>query len=567
MRFTKGAILLHIPTLFSTIADAHQVALVPQRESVEASPSSLDWLQRNGSFCSDSALPGIQSKAQNASLGDNSTVKQPMHVVVLGGSFTAGVGAGCETNRKRPSNECAWPHHLQRVMQSRGIPVLVENFAIAGSSAPGALPIIVGRLVASNAANPVDVVLIDYSPNHAALLSGKKKSSTAGSGLSKTQEVLCGTEALVRTLRCLSPHRPRVVFVEEGSRHVWPHGTLAAKYGFLVWNSKEITESNAHLPEARHQLLALEIADAWEEIYNKPFSTRSQSSKQDQFKYCDNRQEPAVDKQPELEACPTEVAAEPGFVTRKYTNASVANGFIPRSHAPLSCCSKRILEGTFAHCALPLKFATGYELEQSLAHAVDPNGTWHLFEDKPGKPGIIADDRTTSFDAKGLPNLAHSTHPADSPALELISPTRFTTSKRQSDLVFNVPMTKSGLITITYLRSYENMGRALVWLDTDSPENARVVKCLDGTWPLNVSLTDTFTWLPNRFFEKSKHHGEGGPRTKDWYRNGNHTLHVRLLNRGDVDSSCPKIGDPMKSAVPTPPGAGNKFKILSLTSC
>jgi len=578
MYVTKRAVSLLISTvaLFLEV-DSHQIEHNASTKPSIALPSSLDLLQQHYSPDSYSALSGTQSeflRVKNASYGYSSTAKPPMHVVVLGGSFTGGVGANCETIRKRPSRDCAWPHHLERIMQSRGVPIVVENYAIAGSSAPGALPIIVGRIVASNAANPVDVVLIDYSPNHAALLVGKKKSFMAKGGLSKAQEVLCGTEALVRTLRCLGPRRPHVVFVEEGSRHVWPHGTLAAKYGLLLWNSRKVTDPNPHLPEASHQSLALEIADNWNEVYKKSFSPKPRRSKQGQFKYCDNRQEPAVDNQAELEVCPAEVSAYPEDHYRKVLNVSVSREIIAPKQAPPPCCTKGVLEGVFAHCALPLKFATGYELQQSLARALDPGGIWHLFEDKPGKPGMIADDRIPSFDPYGLVDGATSGQLLDSPnspPLELSSSTSTSNSRTQSDLVFHVPLTKSGLITITYLitylRSYENMGRVLVWLDAESPEKAKVVKYIDGSWSLNVSLTDTFTWLPNRFFVKSKYRGEGGPRTKDWYRTGNHTLHVRLLDRGNIDSSSWNMGDKIEPANPAPPGAGNKFKISSLSSC
>jgi hypothetical protein len=489
--------------------------------------------------------------------------EQRLHVVVLGGSFTAGVGAGCETQR-RLAVDCAWPRHLERALQARGIPAVVENLAIAGSSAPGALPILVGRLVALNVVRPVDIVLVDYSPNHAALLSGQKKSATVGSSLSKAQEVLCGTEALVRVLRCLAPRRPPVVFVEEGLRRVWPHGVLAAKYGLSVWDSRKVTSANAHVPEASHQVLALELAEAWAKLAGSQLVAGRLSPAPPEGKTapCANHKSPPLKQQPALHPndwCPAEAAATSAAAAAVAATAAVAAGTIASKQPFPPCCTETVLESSFAHCTAPLLFATGNELEQPLASA-PTGGLWRLFEDKPGKPGFIADDRVLDVDASGL-------HPITA-ALGLAQYQSSTTKTgAMADLVFDVPLTASGLITITYLRSYEHMGRVLVWLDAETPEAAKVVKWLDGHWHYNVSLTDTFTWLPNRHFVKSKTRGLGGPRTVDWYRAGSHTLHVRLLARGENASISWNMGDPLTPAPPALRGAGNKFKILSLSSC
>ena len=80
---------------------------------------------------------------------------------------------------------------------------------------------------------------------------------------------------------------------------------------------------------------------------------------------------------------------------------------------------------------------------------------WRCYEDRPGKLGWIAAGAAASTGA-----LAFEASPAELPA--------------------------GGKLTVSYLRSYEGMGRARLWLDDDR-EHALT---LNGTWAAPTSQTD-----------------------------------------------------------------------------
>lgn len=59
-------------------------------------------------------------------------------------------------------------------------------------------------------------------------------------------------------------------------------------------------------------------------------------------------------------------------------------------------------------------------------------------------------------------------------------------SRRQATITFEMPLSTQGSLVAAYLRSYEGVGRALVWLDDDSD----VAQPLDGLWASRTSQVD-----------------------------------------------------------------------------
>merc|ERR1712070_398279 len=135
----------------------------------------------------------------------------------------------------------------------------------------------------------------------------------------------------------------------------------------------------------------------------------------------------------------------------------------------------------FVHCKRPLFLATAWELRP---HKIV--GDWRLFEDRVGKPGFIIDDRLERNDVSP-PMVNHTQFDGPHP-----------------ELTFKVPLTIRGEISISYLKSYENMGRMVMWLDTKEPTEAFSTAMLNGMWQLNYSMTSTHHWIPNKLHVKQK---------------------------------------------------------------
>jgi hypothetical protein len=234
-----------------------------------------------------------------------------------------------------------------------------------------------------------------------------------------------------------------------------------------------------------------------------------------------------------------------------------------------SCCKPVMLSKSFPHCLKPLLVQYGYDLSPIIpsvsSNAVnskmseggdnDSNerarsdslltstSLWKLYEDRNDKPGLIIDYFSNH-------------HHQQTQDTSISTPESVITT----EVVFKVPLSNDGIITITFLKSYDViMGKVLVWLDTLSPTNAKHLKILDGWWEYNVSLSETFTWQPNRPFIKNV-----GYRYFSYYKEGFHDLHVRLITsrdyhikyEGNVITSD-RSRDPTRS----------KFKLLGITSC
>jgi hypothetical protein len=69
---------------------------------------------------------------------------------------------------------------------------------------------------------------------------------------------------------------PKIIFIEEGRRHIWPHEVLAQRYGLLVYQSQSLTVSNPHVDANVHATFALELAVQWEYLL-EPWANASSS--------------------------------------------------------------------------------------------------------------------------------------------------------------------------------------------------------------------------------------------------------------------------------------------------
>jgi hypothetical protein len=146
------------------------------------------------------------------------TNEEVVHIVVVGGSLTAGTFLECDDGPTSAKSgfTCAWPQRLQTLLNehakaSNGPRVVVSNLAKGGTTTPWAL----GEFhrIPTNA----DLVLVDYDVNDGALLNdipqGSRSSDKEDHLGSMRRQLVAASEVLLRQALSLSS-RPAVVWLD-----------------------------------------------------------------------------------------------------------------------------------------------------------------------------------------------------------------------------------------------------------------------------------------------------------------------------------------------------------------
>ena len=465
---------------------------------------------------------------------------RPTRIVVWGGSMTFGENACTGKTYDDAPTECAWPARLEPLLRGRpGLKLangthaslgalVVENWAVRGTFTPCTSAMNIGRVVSETgvqqAAQPIDLILIDYAVNDERILhmTGTNKAVFLG-------QIRAAGEAIAIALRCnvtaLAPHWPLVAFVNFRTNGELPYLKIAQNWDLPYFpvsmprGPKDFTAeefAKAHPSGAVHQFFAESVVAAFA-------------------------------------AAATKVAehfAHPADASGSSADMAVAAANVYRERA---CQSKTALTSDkertpFIACASPLflwdartefgssQINSGRNSTESAFAAVATisskkaswDAAWALQEDVAGKPGLVADD------------------------------------PRGARASFPIMLSPHGSVSISYLASYEHMGRVRVSIDgKDIAFNMQHHKRgtgwwdIDSLWQSNASIELTTARVPLDVLQ---------------IKAGAHDLRIELLaasnNRmpggknikNDMDADRRKWHVKMRDG-------HNKFKLTRIVSC
>ena len=392
---------------------------------------------------------------------------RPTRVVVYGGSMTEGKncrdpaaggprGTGDDTLFAR-QRLCAWPARLERGLRAawRTANLTVENRAVAASCTPCSVGAMLAALARDDAAAlRATLVLVDYSINDAAVASGDKRRAGAASGddaRARGANLLAAVEALVRGLRC-SPRvlssPPPIVFVETAAV-VDAHLRRAIARARARGAARACSRSRSLVSERPSALNPVTVAVGADDA-RAPLSNRSVAHA---YKlpvvHVPYRSGRTGHGAPKLVHPPVEVHARVaetiGRALERVAAAAVPAADRAADATPAAVCPARPLTPErsrlpYTSCLRPL---TEWHAEADARGGGGGGPTalrrWAMIEERPGKPGLIADE------TKGF-------GPGDAPAAS-----------------FRVALgPDEGMVVATYLRSYENMGKAKLYVGDEN---------------------------------------------------------------------------------------------------
>jgi hypothetical protein len=170
----------------------------------------------------------------------------------------------------------------------------------------------------------------------------------------------------------------------------------------------------------------------------------------------------------------------------------------------------------------PTDIRTRIDMAEECGEPFHRNGSWRCYEDMPGKPGWIAEQQQSA-------GLGSSTSVGSGQPLP------------PQALTFVMRANSRGKLIVGYLRSYEGMARASLFVNGHSDHFVT----LDGLWESNTSQTQfaMFQWsaIANHTILGSSHHP----------------------SRVQVTLTVPAVGTRPYDV----PGRASKFKLVELRSC
>jgi len=426
--------------------------------------------------------------------------QEVVEVRTLGGSFTRGHGCSEDSSEGRQTElACAWPVRAMKRLQTifPKSPIHVQNMAEHGS---GSAEILM-RLGTLAKSGPIDLMIIDTLANDAM----KKDDEAAG---------------FEQLLRAITSHFPdtQLLIVEDGCPKCLKNEDaldlrrkIARHYGIPVMDYAAMVKA--------HNKDATGFDVLWpysEPTYSGPYTQKGH---------------PWPNFLPKVKVTSITCCAgnHPPWPVHEYVADSVVHAFhqmledVCGSHRsdvqdlpqPLHDQSKL---DKFATCLEPLKF---YDARTHLDGGVkaEPQfvaGDWELCEDMPGRPGWIA-------------------------------------TKKDSTMTFPISFGKKGVLSVTYLQSYENVGSASLKIE-NHPSHTRLnsddmfstQSVLHGNWDKHVSLPTTTTWLSNRLDGQNGNFLYSLAQKDNWKTMESNTTdyNLQVVFKG-----------------------GNRFKIISVASC
>jgi len=420
-----------------------------------------------------------------------------VRVLTIGGSFTH--GEGCKDESGHEGTPCSWVSRLQRWFQKSYPNTDFTWYDKAKpSTTSGVFLTGIGALVRSLPSAP-DLVLIDTLVNDA---SEPKRGLETLQSVGSEEAQSAAYEALLRAFREILPNA-QLLIVEDACPACISagdvHTKVAEHYNIPIVNFARMAKEYNRAGNASADRLWPQTEAQMQGPYGKVGSVWPNFEPEMLVK---------------LQTCCT--TNHPPWVVHQYISDSVGHAINKLLDAACGMDAASLLSQTqqeiepfwpqevldkFPSCSRPLSYYTASD-----AANVSPtiaSGDWQLIEDKKGKPGWIA-------------------------------------TARGATIIFPVQLDKIGALTVSYLTSYEGVGKAEAKLRPASAPGKT-----GGSATLNGRVVEHFSQVRSEFFG------------------------LNSMNPGGL-LDCPKDPDHMYELLITlPPDmpASTKFKIVEVTSC
>eukprot|EP00550_Attheya_septentrionalis_P000071 CAMPEP_0198286396 /NCGR_PEP_ID=MMETSP1449-20131203/5488_1 /TAXON_ID=420275 /ORGANISM="Attheya septentrionalis, Strain CCMP2084" /LENGTH=553 /DNA_ID=CAMNT_0043984121 /DNA_START=123 /DNA_END=1781 /DNA_ORIENTATION=+ len=401
----------------------------------------------------------VPGKVQASWVSKIAEAKEPITILALGGSFTRGHGCG-ETPKQAEKEECSWPARLQRWWQ--------VHFAEEGAVHPAPRLVHMGEhgtgsanalqqmgVIAKSLSHKPDLILIDYLVNdlffdiHDGFLAFENLLITI-------RDVLPQAQILVLAAGCSKCIQSEVL--DRQRKVVLFHGIPMVDYAAMVQFHNKVN-GNPDRADLLWPTTDPEYDGPWT-VMGAPWPNFLPAVNVTHRACCANN--------------------HPPWPVHQYVADSVAYAITQMLSQEVKCHGSSKITPQHFHpqeeldrypsCRNPLTFHDA----QLSPHGVktDNNTGWTLYEDKPGRPGWI-------------------------------------TTTKGSILQFPVQFGDQPVLAITYLRSYENIGRAYVRLRSiEKSKEGESYGYHGGALEKNVSLPETeFFTYHNGIYEPLKSDG------------------------------------------------------------
>jgi len=475
-----------------------------------------------------------------------------LHVAVLGGSVTMGVGCvDAPVHPEHPAalgekktlswDQCAWPARLQDWLvgsAARGAlgKSIVHNLAMRGTTSTSALRL---RAQSLFRMDRLDVVIVDYQINDLG------------------NADFASVEQLLRVCLC-HPSRPAVVMVEQReslAQHIKPAQHLNVPVLLLASALEKPFPKNVHVAWDWHQNFADIIAFAFSVQFRSIASLTAAPELCDDMTTThmtsmasvDADEKGRIDEFVELAELVIEQTWDLDLDLDRGRKQLVGDALADHVH---KCQASELPKPAWVNdanaagsCIFPLSFYSAQEAIDKNGHDGVKSTSWELYEDRPGKPGWIA--------------IENSTHRSDT-------------------ISFALNISENGYILLGHLATYENTGWVEAWVDDDVDNRVR----LNSRWKMQTSqLQFVSLWmhrgkpLPNYLKGAALRDSplSQAQRLKEVWnvqiksRPGACVLHIRFLSQ-QVLRAIGKIKG-YKNVLESTQIGTNKFKITHVIGC